>query len=88
MGSEITSFSFWFGFIYFLISTWLAFYIPGSFLLRRISLSTFQRVVLAAIIGGAVHQSTQTVARVGHPLRETRGQLSGDGRPRLDRSLA
>jgi ammonia channel protein AmtB len=51
MGSDIASLSFWFNFIYFFIAAGFAFYIPGSFLLKKISLSILQKTVLATIVG-------------------------------------
>jgi len=46
--------SFWLFFVGFFIAVFLAFYIPGSFLLRKIHLSTFQKIVLSSTIGMAL----------------------------------
>lgn len=54
MGSDVLSFSFWLGFIYFFIAVSLSFYFPGSFLLSRTTLSVFQKIVLGTIIGIAM----------------------------------
>ncbi len=42
---------FWFFFMYFIISIFFAFYIPGEVLMRKMELTLFQRNVLAIVIG-------------------------------------
>ena len=51
MGSEITSLPFWLNFLYFIITVFLTFYIPGSLILRNIQLAKLHRIVLSVIIG-------------------------------------
>lgn len=45
------SFSFWFYALYFIVALFLAAYIPGNLLTRRLSLSTFQNYVISLVIG-------------------------------------
>ena len=45
------NFLFWVFFIVFFFSVFLAFFIPGDLLLRRINLSIFQRIILGTSIG-------------------------------------
>lgn len=42
---------FWLNFIYFFIAVFLAFYIPGTFLLKKLSLSPFQKTVIGIVLG-------------------------------------
>lgn len=42
---------FWISFLWFFVAIFLAFFIPGDLLLKRVQLSSFQRVVLGTILG-------------------------------------
>lgn len=42
---------FWLNFFYFLLAIFLAFYIPGIVFIKQLSLSFFQKIVLALILG-------------------------------------
>src|ERR1700722_18993317 len=46
--------SFWLFFVWFFIVVFFAFYIPGSFLLKKIHLSSFQQIVISSIMGMAL----------------------------------
>lgn len=48
---SIFDFSFWLTFIYFWLVVVLAFTIPGQVILGKLKLTTFQRIILATIIG-------------------------------------
>lgn len=43
--------NFWLFFVYFLIASFISFYIPGSFFVKKIQISKFNKFVLAIIIG-------------------------------------
>ena len=48
---SIFDISFWLYFVEFLVAVFLAFFIPGDLLLRRLNLSLFQRIILGTIVG-------------------------------------
>jgi len=45
------SFSFWLFFIYFIFALFVAFYIPGNIILKKINLASFPRFVLSCLTG-------------------------------------
>jgi len=48
---EFFTIAFWFYFLVFVIAVFLAFFIPGDLLLRRLNFSLFQRITLGTIVG-------------------------------------
>lgn len=49
--NSFASVAFWLYFLYFFISVFVAFFMPGSIFLRQFSLTNFQKVVLSLILG-------------------------------------
>ncbi len=46
--------SFWLFFLYFFVTVFLAFYIPGNFFLKKLNLTPFQKIILSTVTGIAL----------------------------------